>query len=79
MKSVELSLKYQGKIQVVPKVPIRSYDDFSTIYTPGVAEVVKEISKDRDKSFLLTSRWNMVGIVTDGSRVLGLGDVGPEA
>ncbi|MEM4223780.1 MAG: malate dehydrogenase, partial [Metallosphaera sp.] len=51
MKPVEISLKYQGKIEVMPKVPISSYDDFSVIYTPGVAEVVKEISKDKDKSF----------------------------
>ncbi|ABP95219.1 MULTISPECIES: NAD(P)-dependent malic enzyme [Metallosphaera] len=79
MKPVEISLKYQGKIEVMPKVPISSYDDFSVIYTPGVAEVVKEISKDKDKSFQLTSRWNNVAIITDGTRVLGLGNVGPEA
>ncbi|BCS93527.1 NAD-dependent malic enzyme [Metallosphaera sp. J1] len=79
MKSVEISLKYQGKIEMLPKVPISSYEDFSVIYTPGVAEVVKEIAKDREKSFQLTSRWNNVGIITDGTRVLGLGNVGPEA
>ncbi|BCU66934.1 malate dehydrogenase [Sulfolobales archaeon HS-7] len=79
MRSIELSMKYQGKIQMIPKVPIKSYDDFSLIYTPGVADVVREIASDRDKSFILTSRWNMIAILTDGTRVLGLGDVGPEA
>ena len=76
---IELSRKYEGKIEVYPKVPITSYDDFALIYTPGVAEVSKAIYKDPDKSFELTSRWNTIAVVTDGTRVLGLGNIGPEA
>ncbi|MEM4950320.1 MAG: malic enzyme-like NAD(P)-binding protein, partial [Thermoplasmatales archaeon] len=79
----ELAIKYAreflGKIQTIPKVPVTSLDDFSIWYTPGVAAVSKEISKDRDLSFEMTWRWNSVAIVTDGTRVLGLGNVGPEA
>jgi malate dehydrogenase (oxaloacetate-decarboxylating) len=76
---VELSKKFGGKIEIVPKVPIKSYEDFSIIYTPGVAEVSKTILKDKEKVFDLTIRGNLVAIITDGTRVLGLGDVGPEA
>ncbi|WP_205835779.1 NAD(P)-dependent malic enzyme [Metallosphaera hakonensis] len=79
MDPVEVTLLYQGKLQILPKVPVKSYEDFSVIYTPGVAQVVQEIVKDKEKSFQLTSRWNTVAIVTDGTRVLGLGNVGPEA
>ncbi|BFH73132.1 NADP-dependent malic enzyme [Sulfurisphaera javensis] len=77
--AVSLAKKYQGKLQILPKVPINSYEDFALIYTPGVAELVKEIQKDEDQSFELTSRWNTIAILTDGSRVLGLGNVGPIA
>lgn len=77
--SIELVKKYEGKIEIYPKIPVRSYTDFSLIYTPGVAEVSREIAKNKDKSFELTSRWNSVAIVTDGTRVLGLGNIGPEA
>ncbi|AHC52172.1 malate dehydrogenase [Sulfolobus acidocaldarius SUSAZ] len=76
---VELSKKYEGKIEIYPKIPITSYDDFSLIYTPGVAEVSKAIYKDPEKSFELTSRWNTIAVVTDGTRVLGLGRIGPTA
>jgi malate dehydrogenase (oxaloacetate-decarboxylating) len=76
---VELSKRFGGKIEIVPKVPIKSYEDFSIIYTPGVAEVSKTILKDKEKVFDLTIRGNLVAIITDGTRVLGLGDVGPEA
>jgi len=76
---IELAKKYEGKIEIYPKIPITSYNDFSLIYTPGVAEVSKAIYKDPDKSFELTSRWNTIAIVTDGTRVLGLGNIGPEA
>ena len=75
----EQSLKYKGKIQTLPKVPITSLQDFSVWYTPGVAEVSRRIKDNTDLSFELTGRWNSVAIVTDGTRVLGLGNVGPEA
>ncbi|MFP3228781.1 MAG: malate dehydrogenase, partial [Nitrososphaeria archaeon] len=77
--AISLSSFYGGKIQVVPKVPIRSLDDFSIWYTPGVAGVSNAIAKDPDKSFELTSRWNTIAIITNGTRVLGLGNIGPEA
>jgi malate dehydrogenase (oxaloacetate-decarboxylating) len=70
---------YEGKMESVPKVPIRSLDDFSIWYTPGVAAVSLAVAKDPDLSFEYTNRWNMLCILTDGSRVLGLGDIGPEA
>ena len=63
---------------MAPKVPVRSLDDFSIWYTPGVAAVSKAIEADPDLSFDYTGRWNTVGVVTDGSRVLGLGNIGPE-
>jgi malate dehydrogenase (oxaloacetate-decarboxylating) len=70
---------YEGKMQVIPKCTIRNTDDFAIWYTPGVAAPCKEIQADPDKSFELTNRWNYVAVVTDGTRVLGLGDIGPEA
>lgn len=79
----ELALKYsrfyKGKVNTFPKVPVRSLNDFSIWYTPGVAAVSLEIARDRDQSFELTGRWNSTAILTDGTRVLGLGNVGPEA
>lgn len=70
---------YAGKVEVVPKVPITGLRDFSYWYTPGVAAVSMEISRNRDLSFELTGRWNTIAVVGDGSRVLGLGNIGGEA
>jgi malate dehydrogenase (oxaloacetate-decarboxylating) len=70
---------YEGKVQVMPKCAIRNIDDFAIWYTPGVAAPCREIQANPDKSFELTNRWNYVAVVTDGTRVLGLGNIGPEA
>ncbi|MEJ2271761.1 MAG: NADP-dependent malic enzyme [Candidatus Bathyarchaeota archaeon] len=70
---------YEGKLQVMPKCAIRSSKDFAIWYTPGVAASCKAIKDDPDKVFTHTNRWNYVAIVSDGTRVLGLGDIGPEA
>ena len=79
----QLALKYhpfyRGKIEIVPKCPIRSFDDFAIWYTPGVAEACETIKANPEAVFEITNKWNTVAIVTDGSRVLGLGDIGPEA
>jgi malate dehydrogenase (oxaloacetate-decarboxylating) len=77
--ALRYSKSYEGKIQLVPKVPITSLDDFSVWYTPGVAAVSLAVAKNKDLSFEYTNRWNNLCILTDGSRVLGLGDIGPEA
>jgi malate dehydrogenase (oxaloacetate-decarboxylating) len=78
-RAVELAAFYQGKIETVPKVPVRSLADFAYWYTPGIAAVSREIEADPERSYELTGRWNTIAIVTDGSRVLGLGPVGPRA
>jgi malate dehydrogenase (oxaloacetate-decarboxylating) len=70
---------YEGKVQVIPKCAIRNTDDFAVWYTPGVAAPCRQIQENPEKSFELTNRWNYVAVVTDGTRVLGLGDIGPEA
>lgn len=70
---------YHGKIEIVPKVPVNSYDDFAVWYTPGVADPCLDIQKHPEKVFDYTNRWNSVAIVSDGTRVLGLGDIGPQA
>jgi malate dehydrogenase (oxaloacetate-decarboxylating) len=77
--SLKLHRDYKGKIEVIPKVPVRSLQDFAIWYTPGVAEPSRAISRNPDLSFTLTTRWNMLAVITDGSRVLGLGNIGPEA
>ncbi len=83
MESREKALKYheehRGKIQIVSKVPVRDQDDLSLAYTPGVAEPCREIHRDRSLVNRYTNRANTVAIVTDGTAVLGLGDIGPEA
>ncbi len=77
-RALQYSRYYEGKIQVVPKVPITGLQDFSFWYTPGVAAVSRHISEKVDESFEYTSRWNTIAIMSDGTRVLGLGDIGPE-
>mgnify|MGYP000400855027 CR=1 FL=1 len=77
--ATELHKFYRGKLMVLPKCAIESYDDFAWIYTPGVAEPCREIHKDVEKVWEYTNRWNYTAVVSDGSRVLGLGDIGPEA
>jgi len=78
-KSIRYHKLYNGKIQVIPKVPVISEEDFSIWYTPGVAAPCKLITSNKDLSFELTSRWNLIAVVSDGSRVLGLGNIGPYA
>ncbi len=75
----ELHKYYGGKIETIPKCSITSLNDFDIWYTPGVAAVSRLIAEDKDRSFDYTNRWNTVAVVTDGSRVLGLGNIGPEA
>ena len=77
-KALAYSKFYAGKVGVSPKVPVRSLDDFSIWYTPGVAAVSRAIAADTELSFEYTGRWNTVAVVTDGTRVLGLGNIGPE-
>ncbi len=78
-ESLKLHGEWKGKIEVVSKVPVKNKQDLSLAYTPGVAQPCLEIQKDYNKSFELTRRWNTVAVVTDGTAVLGLGDIGPEA
>ena len=70
---------WQGKIEVTSRATVKTKEDLSIAYTPGVAEPCLAIKEDYDKSFELTRRWNMVAVITDGTAVLGLGDIGPEA
>ena len=78
-ESAKLHAQWQGKIEVISRVPVTNRDELSLAYTPGVAQPCLEIQKDYDKSFTLTRRHNLVAVITDGTAVLGLGDIGPEA
>ena len=78
-ESLRLHGEWKGKIEMVTRAPVKTKDDLSLAYTPGVAQPCLEIQKDPSKSYELTRRWNMAAVITDGSAVLGLGDIGPEA
>ena len=78
-ESLRLHGEWKGKIEVVSRVPVKSKEDLSLAYTPGVAQPCLEIQKDINKSYELTRRWNTCAVITDGTAVLGLGDIGPEA
>ena len=78
-ESLKKHYEWHGKIEIVPRARLETRDDLSLAYTPGVAQPCLEIQKDYDKSFELTRRGNLVAVVTDGTAVLGLGDIGPEA
>ena len=78
-ESLRLHGEWRGKIEVVSRVPVKNREDLSLAYTPGVAQPCLEIQKDINKSYELTRRHNLCAVITDGSAVLGLGDIGPEA
>ena len=78
-EALKMHREWKGKLSVVPKMSIKDKNDLSIAYTPGVAQPCLEIQKDKDLSYELTGRWNTVAVVTDGTAVLGLGDIGPEA
>jgi malate dehydrogenase (oxaloacetate-decarboxylating) len=78
LDAMKLHPFYHGKMEVVPKCAIRDFNDFAIWYTPGVAEPCKAIAKDERLVYDYTNKWNMVAIISDGTRVLGLGDIGPK-
>ena len=78
-ESLKKHYEWNGKVEVISRVPIETREDLSLAYTPGVAEPCLEIQKNPDKSYELTRRNNMVAVITDGTAILGLGDIGPEA
>ncbi|MBQ5415315.1 MAG: NADP-dependent malic enzyme, partial [Firmicutes bacterium] len=78
-ESLKKHYEWKGKLRVEPIVPLKTKDDLSIAYTPGVAQPCLEIQKDIDKSYDLTLRNNLCAVITDGTAVLGLGDIGPEA
>src|SRR3989338_785497 len=77
--SLKLHEKFKGKLEIASKVPINNKDDLSTAYTPGVAEPCLHIAKNKEDIYKYTSKGNMVAVITDGSAVLGLGNIGAEA
>ena len=78
-ESLRLHAEWKGKLEITPRAPVGSKEDLALAYTPGVAQPCLEIQKDISKSYELTRRGNTVAVVTDGTAVLGLGDIGPEA
>ncbi|MBP3436249.1 MAG: NADP-dependent malic enzyme, partial [Clostridia bacterium] len=78
-ESLKKHYEWNGKIEVISRATINSREDLSLAYTPGVAEPCLEINKDISKSYELTRRSNLVAVITDGTAILGLGDIGPEA
>ena len=75
----KMHLFYEGKLESMPKVAIRDFHDFDIWYTPGVSAPCMEIEKNKEKVYEYTNKWNTVAVISDGTRVLGLGDIGPEA
>lgn len=78
-KALQQHYEWKGKIEISSRTPVKNKEQLSMAYTPGVAQPCMEIHEDYNKSFELTRRWNLVAVITDGSAVLGLGDIGPEA
>ena len=78
-ESLRLHYQWRGKLDIISKAPVTNKEELSLAYTPGVAQPCLEIQKDIEKSYELTGRWNTIAVVTDGTAVLGLGDIGPEA